>query len=184
MVIGRELERRDLIYGIREAEVRTWEEFRGPLLRAIENQRSLMAVLLSLVLLVAGFTVFAILSMMVREKRRDVGILAALGATPGGLVSLFVMISVWDVLLGAAVGTGLGIWAANEIDAIERFLSDLLGVQIINRELYLFDTLPSRVDPASVAVVLVGTVVATVLAALLPAWRASRLDPLQAVRQD
>ncbi len=180
--VARALDTARMIKGDRRYEVRTWESFEGSLVGAIENQRSLMAIILSLVLLVAGFTVFAILSMMVREKRRDVGILTALGATPGGLVSLFLLISLWDVMLGAASGALVGTWAALEIDAIERGLSSVLGVDIINRDMYLFDTIPSRVQPEAVALVLVGTLVAALLAALVPAWSASRLDPLQAVR--
>jgi lipoprotein-releasing system permease protein len=179
-----ELRERDLINGTWGQEVRPWEHFGSRILASIENQRTIMTVLLSLVLLVAAFTIFAIQSMMVSEKRRDVGILAALGATPAGQLALFVMIAVWDVVLGASVGAGLGTWAALEIDGIEQWLSGVLGVQIINRDLYMFDTIPSQVKPLAVAAVLASTLVASVLFAAVPAFRAARLDPLQAVRQD
>ncbi len=179
------LEERGLILGSeRMPEVRTWETYRAPLLGSIENQRSIMAILLSLVLIVAGFTVFAILSMMVNEKRRDIGILSALGATPRAVVSMFLWIAAWDVFLGATAGAVVGTWGAIEIDSIEAWLSSVLGFPILDRSLYLFDTIPSRVEPSAVALILVVTLAATLLAALIPAWRASRLDPLQAVRQD
>ena len=178
-----ELGRRGLLlHSDRHPEVRTWESQRANLLASIENQRRIMAIVLSLVLMVAGFTVFAILSMMITEKRRDIGILTALGATPSKLLSLFLMIATWDVALGAVSGAATGALAATNIDSIERWLSDLLGVQILDRTLYGFDTIPSQVEPLAVAIILGSTLVLTLLFAAIPAWRASRLDPLQAIR--
>jgi lipoprotein-releasing system permease protein len=134
------------------------------------------------VLLVAGFTIFAILSMMVTEKRRDIGILTALGATPHGVLVLFLMIGFWDVALGALTGAIAGVWAALEIDAIERWLSSLLGVQIFNRNVYIFDTIPSIVQPLAVATIVLGALVCTLLFAAIPAWKAATMDPVEALR--
>jgi lipoprotein-releasing system permease protein len=180
------LTERGLVAGVEGGayEVRTWEDFRGVLLRAIENERVLMGIMLSLVLLVAGFTIFAILSMMVTEKRRDIGILAALGATPAGIQQLFLMIAFWDALLGGLLGAVLGTWGAIEIDAIERWLSRTLGIQIFNRDVYLFDHIPSVVNPVWVAAFVLGAFACALLFAAIPAWRAARLDPLAALRYE
>jgi lipoprotein-releasing system permease protein len=164
--------------------VSTWEDYRRSLLGAIENERVLMAIMLSLVVVVAGFTVFAILSMMVTEKRRDIGILSALGATPGGVTMLFVLIGFWDTLLGAFGGAALGMWAAYKIDPLERWLSDRFGVQIFNRNVYLFDHIPAIVNPLWVGTIVAGTFVVALLFALLPAWKAGRLHPLDALRYE
>src|SRR5262245_21049048 len=166
------------------AEVKTWEEFRGNLLGAIENERVLMGIMLSLVLVVAGFTIFAILSMMVTEKRRDIGILAALGATPTGIQQLFLMIAFWDALLGGLLGAVLGTWGAIEIDSIERWLSRTFGFQIFDRSVYLFDHIPSVVQPLWVTTIVLGAFVCALLFAAIPAWRAARLDPLEALRYE
>jgi len=166
------------------SEVRTWEEFRGNLLGAIENERVLMGIMLSLVLVVAGFTIFAILSMMVTEKRRDIGILTALGATPAGVQQMFLMIAFWDALLGAFLGAMLGVWGALEIDGIERWLSRTFGVQIFNRDVYLFDHIPSVVQPLWVATIVLGAFVCALVFAAIPAWRAARMDPLEALRYE
>lgn len=166
------------------SEVRTWEEFRRTLLGAIENERVLMAIMLSLVVLVAGFTVFAILSMMVTEKRRDIGILSALGATPGGVMQLFLFVGFWDALIGAAGGALFGTLGALYIDAIERWLSSTFGVQIFNRNVYLFDHIPSVVNPVWVGVIVLGAFVCVILFAAIPAWRAGRLHPLDALRYE
>jgi lipoprotein-releasing system permease protein len=165
-------------------ELKTWEEFRGNLLGAIENERVLMGIMLSLVLVVAGFTIFAILSMMVTEKRRDIGILAALGATPTGIQQLFLMIAFWDALLGGLLGAVLGTWGALEIDSIELWLSRTFGFQIFDRSVYLFDHIPSVVQPLWVATIVFGAFVCALVFAALPAWRAARLDPLEALRYE
>lgn len=182
--LRRQLFQKGLIRDPGSSEVRTWEEFRGTLLGAIENEKTLMSIMLSLVVVVAGFTVFAILSMMVTEKRRDIGILAALGATPGGIHVLFLLIGFWDALLGAGLGAIVGVWGAIQIDPIERWLSSTFGIQIFNREVYLFDHIPSVVEPIGVALIVLGAFVCTLVFASIPAWKAGRLHPLDALRYE
>ncbi|HEV8112938.1 MAG TPA: FtsX-like permease family protein [Planctomycetota bacterium] len=165
-------------------EVKTWEEFRKTLLGAIENERVLMAIMLSLVVVVAGFTVFAILSMMITEKRRDIGILSALGATSQGVAVLFLMIAFWDWLLGAGAGALLGTWGALKIDSIERWLSSTFHIQIFNRKVYLFDHIPAVVDPVAVAAIVLGALFCVLLFAAIPAFKAGRLHPLDALRYE
>jgi lipoprotein-releasing system permease protein len=186
--LSRKLDEAGLVHGdfrgYEVHEVRTWEEFRKTLLGAIENERVLMAIMLSLVVVVAGFTVFAILSMMITEKRRDIGILSALGATPEGVAQLFLMIAMWDWILGATSGAILGTWGALKIDSIERWLSATFHVEIFNRKVYLFDHIPAVVDPVGVAAIVVGALVCVLLFAALPAWKAGRLHPLDALRYE
>jgi len=165
-------------------EVLTWEDFRRNLLAAIQNEKALMGVMLSLVLVVAGFTVFAILSMMVSEKRRDIGILCALGSTSRGVLALFLMIGAWEAVVGAGLGTLAGILGATYIDSIELWLSSTFGIQIFDRGVYLFDHIPHVIDPLGVALIVLGAVVCTLAFAALPAWRASRLNPIDALRYE
>jgi len=165
-------------------EVRTWEQYRGNILGAIENEKVLMAIMLSLVLVVAGFSVFAILTMMVAEKRRDIGILSALGSTRSGTLCIFLLIGFWDALLGVVAGAVAGVLGAHYIDPIERAISAFFGVQIFDRKVYLFDHIPAVVDPLSVAFIVVGAFACTLLFAAIPAWRASRLNPLEALRYE
>lgn len=165
-------------------EVMTWEHFRGNLLGAIENEKALMGVMLSLVMLVAGFTIFAIHSMLVTEKQRDIGVLCALGGTPAGILTTFLLIGCWEVLFGATLGTLAGVYGALHIDGIEKWLSSAFGVQIFNREVYLFDHIPSAIEVGGVAAIVVGAIVVTLLFSAVPAWRAARLDPIEALRNE
>tara|TARA_R110002126_G_scaffold41590_39_gene121060 strand:+ start:8268 stop:9635 length:1368 start_codon:yes stop_codon:yes gene_type:complete len=165
-------------------EVRLWEDFQVNMLKAIENEKTLLGIMLSLVLVVAAFTVFAILSMMVTEKRRDIGILSALGATPRGILGLFLMIGFWEAFVGGLFGGILGLLGAHYINAIERGLSSILGVQIFNQKVYLLDHIPTVIEPDGVALIVVGAFVASLIAAAFPAWRAARLDPVEALRHE
>jgi len=165
-------------------EVKTWEQYRGNILGAIENEKVLMAIMLSLVLVVAGFSVFAILTMMVAEKRRDIGILTALGGTRSGTLWIFLLIGFWDALLGATTGAAAGVLGAMYIDPIERSISSFFGVQIFDRDVYLFDHIPSVIDPYGVGIIVLGAFACTLLFAAVPAWRASRLNPLDALRYE
>lgn len=166
------------------SQVRTWETFKDTLIGAIENERVLMGIMLCLVILVAAFTVFAILMMMVTEKRRDIGILTALGATRRSILSIFLLIGMWNAVLGSSLGALLGVWGALRIDALEQWLSRTFGVQIFNRDVYIFDHIPSEVSPTVVAATVIGALVATAIFALVPAWLASRTHPIDALRTE
>src|SRR4029079_2445720 len=111
-------------------------------------------------------------------------ILSALGATPAGVTMLFVLIGFWDTLLGAFTGALLGMLLAIKIDPLERWLSHTFGVEIFNRNVYLFDHIPAIVNPLWVAVIVLCTFVVALIFALLPAWQAGRLHPLDALRYE
>lgn len=183
---------RDLFAGLRDlgliagldSEVRTWEEYRSSILGAIENERVMMAIMLFLVLLVAGFTVFAILSMMVTEKTRDIGVLTAVGATPRHVLAIFLLIGFWDAVIGTTIGGVAGVLGALNIDSIEQTVSGWIGVDIFARDLYLFDHIPSRVEPGAVTAIIAGAFVCSLVCAAIPAWRASRTDPVKALRYE
>lgn len=165
-------------------ELQTWENNRGSMLAAIENERALLGIMLGLVLLVAGFGVFAILSMMVSEKRRDIGILTALGATPAGILSLFLSIGGIEALVGMLLGVLAGVSAAHNINAIEAWLSNAFGYQIFDREIYYFDHIPTVVEMSGIVAIASASVLTALLAAAVPALRAAYLNPVDALRYE
>src|SRR5207249_2473007 len=110
-------------------------------------------VLLFLIIAVAGFGILAIFSMIVAEKTRDIGILKALGASNGGVLKIFLGYGLLLGVVGAGLGTALGLSLANNINAVEKFLGKVTGRELFPRNIYYFDKIPTDIQTWSVILV-------------------------------
>jgi lipoprotein-releasing system permease protein len=164
--------------------VSTWEEKQGPLLAAIAIERGLLNVLLFLIIAVAGFGILAIFSMIVVEKTRDIGILKALGASNRGVMQIFLSYGLLLGVVGAGLGTVLGLAITYHINDIEKVLTQLTGQEIFDKSVYYFDKIPTDVQASAVLLVNVGAVGIAVLFSVLPALRAAMLHPVRALRYE
>ncbi len=162
----------------------TWEQKQGPLLAAISVERGLLNVLLFLIIGVAGFGILAIFTMIVAEKTRDIGILKALGASNGGVMKIFLGYGLLLGVIGAALGTGLGLEFTININAIEQFLGRITGQDLFDRSIYYFDKIPTYIQPMTVWLVNAGALAIAVLASVIPALRAALLHPVRALRYE
>jgi lipoprotein-releasing system permease protein len=165
-------------------QVSTWEDKQGPLLAAIAIERNILNILLFLIIGVAGFGILAIFSMIVVEKTRDIGILKALGAPNGGVMRIFLGYGLLLGLVGAALGTGLGVWFTLKINWVEQKLTEWTGQEIFPRDIYYFKEIPTDIQPVSVVLIVVGAVVIAVVFSILPALRAAMLHPVRALRYE
>jgi lipoprotein-releasing system permease protein len=164
--------------------VQTWEDKQGPLLAAISIERGILNVLLFLIVGVAGFGILAIFSMIVVEKTRDIGILKALGASNGGVMKIFLGYGLLLGVVGAVLGTILGLAITNNINEIEKFISKVTGHDIFSRNVYYFDSIPTFVYPLTVILVNLGALAIAVGSSVLPALRAALLHPVRALRYE
>jgi lipoprotein-releasing system permease protein len=164
--------------------VMTWEEKQGPLLSAIAVEKGLLNVLLFMIILVAGFGILAIFSMIVVEKTRDIGILKALGASNGGVMKIFLAYGLLLGMVGAFCGTGLGVLITVYINKIEHFLTVTTGQEIFSRKTYYFSEIPTDIQPLSLVLVNVGAIGIAVLFSVMPALRAAMLHPVRALRYE
>jgi lipoprotein-releasing system permease protein len=163
-------------------QVETWEARYGDFLQAVEREKALVTTLFAFISVVAIFLIFCIFYMIVAEKIKDIGIIKSVGATSSGIAAIFLgygaAIGIVGGLLGALVG-GVVVWNINEIHTL---MGRLLGIQIWSAQTYMFDEIPSTMNPREVAVIVMVAVASSVLGAVLPALRAARLRPVEALR--
>jgi lipoprotein-releasing system permease protein len=178
------VERLKKLFAGHGVEVQTWEDKQGPLLAAIRVEKGILNVLLFLIIAVAGFGILAIFSMIVVEKTRDIGILKALGASNTGVMKIFLGYGLLLGLLGAGLGTALGLSLTWNINAIEKGLAWLTGMELFPKDVYYFKEIPTNVDPLSVLLVNAGAVGIAVVFSVLPALRAALLHPVRALRYE
>jgi lipoprotein-releasing system permease protein len=164
--------------------VSTWEQKQGPLLAAVDIEAAILNVLLFLIIAVAGFGILAIFYMIVVEKTRDIGILKSLGASSRGVMSIFLTYGLALGVVGSGVGVALGLVFVRYINEIEGVLAFIIGRKVFDERIYYFPTIPTQVNAFTVTWVALGAIVIAVLASVLPARRAARLHPVQALRYE
>jgi lipoprotein-releasing system permease protein len=167
------------IYGIY-----TWRDKQGPLLAAVQMETAILNVLLFLIIAVAGFGILAIFYMIVVEKTRDIGILKSLGAPRGGVMGIFLGYGLSLGLVGSGVGLVLGLLFVRYINQIADLLGWITGRPVFDPAIYYFYSIPTMVEPQTIAGIVGGAVGIAVAASILPARRAARLHPVEALRYE
>ena len=164
--------------------VSTWRDKQGPLLAAVQMETAILNVLLFMIIAVAGFGILAIFFMIVVEKTRDIGILKALGASGRGVMGIFLSYGLSLGMVGSGGGLVLGLLFVLYINQIAKVLSAVTGHEVFDPTIYYFYKIPTIIEPLTVAWIVCGAMVIAVLASVLPARRAARLHPVEALRYE
>ncbi|MDR2861801.1 MAG: FtsX-like permease family protein [Syntrophobacterales bacterium] len=154
------------------------------LFSALTLQKRVMAIILSLIVLVAAFNIITTLIMVVMEKNKDIAILKSMGATSKGIMKIFIFQGMTIGLIGTSLGCAVGLTIALNLAKISSFLEELWGIKFLPEDVYYLAELPSRVDYGDVCLITIGTLLISFLSTLYPSWRASKLDPAETLRYE
>jgi lipoprotein-releasing system permease protein len=161
-----------------------WQHANSGIVNAVEIERNVMFLILTLIILVAAFNIISGMIMMVKDKGRDIAILRTMGASRGMVLRIFMLSGASIGLVGTVAGFALGVLFTENIEAIRHFLQNVLGVNLFSAEIYFFTRIPAQLDEGEVATVVVMALALSFLATLYPSWRAARLDPVEGLRYE
>jgi len=164
--------------------VSTWRDKQGPLLSAVDMEMAVLNILLFMIIAVAGFGILAIFFMIVVEKTRDIGILKSLGAGAPGIAGIFLGYGLFLGLVGAGAGLALGLAITWNINVIRAGVEWFTGQRVFDPSIYYFFKIPTIVHPGTIAWIMAGAVAIAVASSVLPALRAARLHPVEALRHE
>lgn len=156
-----------------------WRESQGSLFAAVKMEKIMVGVLLLAVIAVAAFNIISTLTMSVTEKARDIAVLRVMGFTSLGVMALFLGHGLLIGAVGIAIGAGLGVLLALWISEVATLLEQLMGVQLFDPSVYYIGRLPSELQWSDVAITTCLALALSVLATVYPAWRASRISPVE-----
>jgi lipoprotein-releasing system permease protein len=143
-----------------------------------------MFLILTLIVLVAALNIVSGLIMLVKDKGHDIAILRTMGATKGAVLRIFLITGSSIGVVGTLVGFGLGLAVCLNVEEIRAFISWLTSTELFSPELYYLSRLPADIDSKETAMVVAMALVLSFLATVYPAWRAARLDPVEALRYE
>ena len=162
----------------------TWYEDQMAFFEALRQEKLAMFIILVFIVLVAAFNITSTLIMMVMEKQRDIGILRTIGVSGASVLRLFMIEGLIIGFTGTVVGVVAGTVLAYNLNPVAEFIAGLMGIDLFNSQIYYFDQIPVDVVPFDVAVITVSAVALSFVSTLYPAWSASRLQPVDALRHE
>ncbi len=166
------------------AGVYDWRDMNKSFFSALEVERNVMFLILSLIILVAAFNIISSMIMLVKDKGHDIAIMRTMGATRGNMMRIFMLTGASIGFIGTIIGALLGITFALNIETIKDILEGLTGASLWDAEIRFLSEIPAQIDWNEVVTVIGMALFLSVFATIYPAWRAARLDPVEALRYE
>jgi lipoprotein-releasing system permease protein len=161
-----------------------WQQANSGFFNAVQVERNVMFLILTLIIVVAAFNIISSMIMLVKDKGRDIAILRTMGATRGMVLRIFMLAGASVGVVGTVAGFLLGLGFADNIESIRQVLQHLTGTELFDPTIYFLSQLPAKVDPGEVMLVVGMGLALSFLATIYPSWRAARLDPVEALRYE
>lgn len=177
--------KQDVIFAVKDdAKVYDWRDANKSFINALNVERNVMFLILTLIIIVAAFNIISSMIMLVKDKGKDIAIMRTMGASRAMMLRIFILTGMSIGVAGTFAGAILGILFATNIEGIRRFLESLTNTELFADEIYFLSKLPAIIEWEEVIVVIGMALVISIAATIYPAWRASRLDPVEALRYE
>jgi lipoprotein-releasing system permease protein len=167
-----------------DAFISDWTRSHANFFRAVQIEKNMMFIILSLIVAVAAFNIVSTLVMAVTDKQADIAILRTLGASPGSIMAIFMVQGALIGFIGLGLGIAGGVLLALNVDVVVPFIERILGTQFLAKEVYYISNLPSELQWSDVTTITGVAFVLALLATIYPSWRASRVNPAEALRYE
>ncbi len=164
--------------------IHDWQRANSSFFNAIQVERNVMFLILTLIIVVAAFNIISSMIMLVKDKGRNIAILRTMGATRGMIMRIFFLSGASVGIIGTLAGFAFGLAFTENIETIRQWIQGLTGTELFAAEIYFLSRLPAVVDPSEVAAIVLMGLGLSFLATLYPSWRAARIDPAEALRYE
>ncbi len=166
------------------AGIYDWRDTNQSFFNALQVERNVMFLILTMIIIVAAFNIVSSMIMLVKDKSHDIAIMRTMGAGRSSMMKIFILTGASIGFIGTTLGAIVGISFAMNIEAIRQWLEGLTGTELFSAEIYFLSQLPAVIDWKEVMAVLIMSFTLSILATIYPAWRAARLNPVEALRYE
>ena len=162
----------------------TWADMNSSLFSALKVERNVMFIILSLIIIVAAFNIISGLTILVKNKTRDIAILKSIGVLNKSIIKIFFLVGVIIGTSATLFGIFLGVIFSLYIESLREFLSNTFNITLFPEEIYFLSTMPSEINPISIVIISICSILITIIVSIFPAIKASKLDPVKGLKYE